>query len=142
MRKTIILLLVAGLLILAASQTALAFGLGNGRGMKDRSCVNEPWFASLAPEVQQQITEIREAHKEQAVALREEMRTLRAEGKLEELRAARQELVALKQETRDKIIALLPEEYRDDFQAMGHGKKRGFRGNMMQDISANRAGQL
>jgi Spy/CpxP family protein refolding chaperone len=135
MRKTIILLLLIGLLVLATSQTVLAFGPGNGRGMKERICGGNVWFGLLAPETQEQIREIRESYREQMAALRQEIRSLRQAGDTEGLAKAREELTALKEEMKQKIEALLPAELKEKFGEMGPGNRRGFRGNMMGNFN-------
>ena len=135
MRKTIILLLLIGLLVLATSQTALAFSPGNGRGMKERICGGNVWFGLLAPETQAQIREIREYYREQMAALSQEMRSLRQAEDTEGLTKARKELAALREKMKQEIEALLPAEVKETYGEMSPGKKRGFRGNMMGNFN-------
>ncbi|MEW5920503.1 MAG: hypothetical protein AB1796_06015 [Bacillota bacterium] len=142
MRKTLIVLLVIGLLVVGTSQVALAFGLGNGNGMKTGICGGNGWFDSLPPEVQEKISEIKETYREQLTTLKEKIWSLREARDFEGLTKAREEMAQLKEEIRQKIEPLLPEEYREKYGEMGPGKGCGIRGKMMRGFRANEANQF
>ncbi len=138
MRKNLLVLLLVGLLVLGASQAVLAFGLGGeGRGMKEGICGGNRWFDALTPEEQEKIAEIKETYLARLTALKEKMRSLREAKDFAGLAEARAELAQLKQEIREQIQPLLPEEYREMCRQMGPGKRIWPRNKMMRCLRNN-----
>ena len=120
MRKTIFVLLALALLIMGTSQAALAFGNGFGRGSDN---VNGCWLETISPEAKAEVTAIREKFMDKIAALKEQFRSLRDQGQIEESREIRNEMWDLKEEMKEELRPYIPEEYLERFDSMGPAKR-------------------
>ncbi|MDO9535667.1 MAG: hypothetical protein Q7J85_10150 [Bacillota bacterium] len=120
MRKTIFVLLALALLVMGTSQAVLAFGGGNGRGPDN---VNGCWLESISPEAKAEVTAIREKFMDKIAVLKEQFRSLRDQGQIEESREIRTEMWDLKEEMKEELRPYIPEEYMERFDSMGPAKR-------------------
>ncbi len=118
MKKTIIALVVVGLILFSLTPSVLAFGGGFGSGSRG-SCIS----GTLTAEQQAAFDAVIEPFRSQMLELREEMFDAREAGNydlLAELREARNELMEQK---RAALSEILPAEYADRFQNGGQGMR-------------------
>jgi len=120
MRKTIFVVLVLALLLMGTSQAVLAFGGVNDRGPDN---VNGCWLESISPEAKLQVNAIREKFMDQITALKEQFRSARDQGQIEESREIRTEMWNLKEEMKEELKPYIPEEYMERFESMGPAKR-------------------
>jgi hypothetical protein len=118
MRKRIAALVLVGLLLLAGTQVALATdGAGNGRG--------NPCFLDLLPEdARLQAEAVLSEFRAKMTALRERIAAYRGTGDREGMGEVREEMWQIKNEVREQIAPLLPEEYRDRYMNREYGRQR------------------
>ena len=118
MKKTIIALVVVGLLLVSLTPTVLAYGGGFGSGSKG-TCIG----STLTEEQQAKFDAVIEPFRTKMLELREKMLAARESGNSEllaELRAERNELML---EKRAALSEILPAEYADRFQNGGQGMR-------------------
>ncbi len=120
MKKTIIALVVVGLLLASLTPSVLAFGGGFGSGSRGTgTCIG----GTLTEEQQDAFDAVIEPFRDDMLALRQEMLEAREDGEyglLEELREERNKLMERK---RAALSEILPEEYADRFQNCGQGMR-------------------
>lgn len=131
MRKTLIIILLVGLMVVGTYQAVFAFGFGEGNGIKARICNGDCWYETVPSKLREKITGIREAYFEKITALKEKLRKLREDGDFEGMMQAREEMSELKEEMRAEILPLIPEGYRERLAERGAGRGYGPGGKMM-----------
>lgn len=120
MKKTLIILGVVMIFLVATASVALAF---NGYGPGGGYCLQD----SLAGEDQTRFNEIIENFREQMFALRERMSEARSEGDYEEFLEVKEERFELMEEKRDALAEILPDEYVGRFNHCGReGRNSGW----------------
>ncbi len=120
MKKTIIALVVVGLILVSLAPSVLAYGGGFGSGSRGTgTCIG----GTLTEEQQAAFDAVIEPFRTKMLALRKEMLAARESGDYEslaELKEVRNELMLDKHAALSEI---LPEEYADRFQNGGQGMR-------------------
>ncbi len=138
MRRTVVVVLVVALLVIGASQVALAFGPGIGpRAGGENGC----WLETLSEEAREQVAAVRESFRETIVALKEKMWSLRDEGNVDEARAVREEMWEAKEEMREEIAPYLPDDFQEHMENRGPRKSFLDRRDGVQDGFRARGGR-
>ena len=121
MRKTLIVFSILIIGLMAASTAAFGFGgLGDGfRAGPHETCIMD----SLSGEEQEVFMEIMTDYQDALSELRERMRDLRKEGNYEAFREAKSELFEIKEERREQLSKILPDEYKNRFESTGHHRR-------------------
>jgi len=119
MRKTIFVLLLLALLVMGTTQAALAFGGGYGRGPDN---LNGCWLDLISEDARIEVNAIRDKFMDKIADLKEQFRSLRDQGQIEESRELRTEMWDLKEEMKEELKPYIPEEYMERFESMGPAK--------------------
>jgi hypothetical protein len=118
MKKTIIALVVVGLLLASLTPSVLAFGGGFGSGSRG-TCIG----GTLTEEQQAAFDAVIEPFRTDMLALRQEMLAARENGEYELLEQLREERNDLMEQKRAALSKILPAEYADRFQNGGQGMR-------------------
>jgi Spy/CpxP family protein refolding chaperone len=121
MKKTIIALVVVGLLLASLAPSVLAFGGGFGSGSRGTgTCIG----GTLTEEQQAAFDAVIEPFRADMLELREKMLAAREAGKYELLAELREERNELMEQKRADLSEILPAEYADRFQNGGQGMRK------------------
>lgn len=118
MKKTIIALVVVGLILVSLTPSALAYGGGFGSGSRG-TCIG----GTLTEEQQAKFDEVIEPFRAEMLELRQKMFDARESGDYELLAELREELNKLMEQKRAALSEILPAEYADRFQNGGQGMR-------------------
>jgi hypothetical protein len=118
MKKTIIALVVVGLLLVSLTPSVLAYGGGFGSGSRG-TCIS----GTLTAEQQVAFDAVIEPFRAQMLKLREKMFDARESGEYELLAELREERNELMLEKWAALSEILPAEYADRFQNGGQGMR-------------------
>ena len=120
MKKTIIALVVVGLLLASLTPSVLAFGGGFGSGSRGiGTCIG----GTLTEEQQAAFDAVIERVRAEMLALREEMLAAREAGDYTLLAELKEERNELMEQKRAALSEILPAEYADRFQNSGQGMR-------------------
>lgn len=118
MKKTIIALVVVGLILVSLTPSVLAYGGGFGSGSRG-TCIG----GTLTEEQQAKFDEVIEPFRAEMLELRQKMFDARESGDYELLAELREELNKLMEQKRAALSEILPAEYADRFQNGGQGMR-------------------
>ena len=123
MRKLIVFSLVLAICLLGATQLAFATEAAVSPGGPQRAC----FLDLLDDDTRAKVEEVIQEYYEKMMALRDQMQQFRIEGDRNGLVETREEIWDLKEERRESIAEVLPEEYRDDYLGRGFEKQQRHR---------------
>jgi Spy/CpxP family protein refolding chaperone len=118
MKKTIIALIVVGLILVSLTPSVLAYGGGFGSGSRG-ACLG----GTLTAEQQAAFDAVIEPFRDKMLEIREKMLAAREAGNYELLAELREERNELMLEKRAALSEILPAEYADRFQNGGQGMR-------------------
>lgn len=120
MKKTIIALVVVGLILVTLTPSVLAYGGGFGSGSRGTgACIG----GTLTEEQQAAFDAVIEPFRDEMLKLREKMFEAREAGDFELLAELREERNKLMEQKKAALSKILPEEYTDRFQNGGQGMR-------------------
>ena len=118
MKKTIIALVVVGLLLVSLTPSVIAYGGGFGSGSRG-TCIG----GTLTEEQQAKFDAVIEPFRAEMLELRQEMFEARESGDYELLAELREKRNELMEQKRAALSESLPAEYADRFQNGGQGMR-------------------
>ena len=123
MRKLIVFSLVLAICLLGVTQLAFAAEAAVSPGGSQRAC----FLDLLDEDTRAKVEEVIQEYYEKMIALRERMQQSRVDGDRDDLMEARKEIWDLKEERRESIAEVLPEELQDDYLSRGFEKQQRHR---------------
>ncbi len=118
MKKTIIALVVVGLILVSLAPSVLAYGGSFGSGSRG-TCIG----GNLTEEQQAEFDAVIESFRTDMLALRKEMLAARESGDYESLAELKEVRNELMEQKRAALSKILPAEYADRFQNGGQGMR-------------------